>query len=52
MLFKALINLNQNDAKNPKQFHPNKIRLQIQSWGTRDFFGRLHTKIIVENLVF
>jgi hypothetical protein len=36
---------------NPKKFHPKNIPLQIQSWGTRDFFGRLHTKIIVENLV-
>jgi hypothetical protein len=38
--------------KNPKQFHPKNIPLQIQSLGTRDLFGRLHTKIFVENLVF
>jgi hypothetical protein len=38
--------------KNPKQFHPKNIPLQIQSLGTRDFFCRLHTKKIVENLGF
>jgi hypothetical protein len=37
--------------KNPKQFHPKNIPLQIQSLGTRVFFGRLHIKKIVENLV-
>ncbi len=38
MLFKALEYLKQNDAKNPKQFHPKNIPLQIRSLGTRDFF--------------
>jgi hypothetical protein len=29
---------------NPKQFHPKNIPFQIQSWGTREFFGRWHLK--------
>ncbi len=31
--------------KNPKQFHPENIPLQMRSLGTRDFFGRWHFKI-------
>ncbi len=38
--------------KNSKQFYPKKIPLQIRSLGTRAFFVRQHTKIIVEILVF
>jgi hypothetical protein len=35
---------------NLKLFQPKNIPLQIQSLGTRDFFGRLHTKKIVKML--
>jgi hypothetical protein len=38
--------------KDPKQFHPKNIPFQIRSLGTRSLFFRLHTKIIVEILVF
>ncbi len=38
--------------KNPNQFHPKYIPLQIQSLGTRDVFCRLHTNIIVDSFVF
>ncbi len=51
MLFKALDNLKKNDASNPKQFHP-KNRCKFGHRVQETFFGRLHSKIIVENLVF
>ncbi len=38
--------------KNPKQFHPKNIPLQIRSLGTRDFFWLPAHLKIVENLVF
>jgi hypothetical protein len=35
--------------KNPKQLHHQKIRCKFSHWVPETFFGRLHTKIIVEN---
>ncbi len=49
MLFKALNYHKQHDAEKSEKIHPKNIPLQIQSLGTRDFFGRLHTKKIVKN---
>jgi hypothetical protein len=38
--------------KNPKQFHPKTIPLQIRSLGTRDFFWSPAHEKIIENFVF
>jgi hypothetical protein len=35
---------------NPKQFHPKTYRCKFSHWVEETFFGRMHTKKIVENL--
>ncbi len=41
--------LNKMTLKNPKQFHPKNIPLQIRSLGTRDVFWSPAHEQIVEN---
>jgi hypothetical protein len=52
MLFQALHSFLQHGAEKYETISTKNIPLQIRSLSTRDLFGRLHTKIIVENLVF